>query len=108
MRVWWQNRKSLKTGKAYRNLCKAIRDDPGYRQTILSNITMPIYDATRPVCWCDAIRRGPGDGGHLGSCAVYQANSVPLRFELREMSIEQATYIAEKIMNHLFKTDYVR
>lgn len=106
LQVLCGNLLSWKTRWAYRHLQKALSEDAGYRHTWLCNIAMPIYDATRPKCHCDVF--GVPKGVHLPKCEVHQNNAVPRRFELKEMSIEQANYIAERLLNHLFpkeKTD---
>lgn len=94
--VGWQNWKVRHIGKAIRVLCKALKEDPSFRQAWHSNIAMPIYDATRPKCSCVF------DQGHEPHCQIVQAHDIPRRFELQDMSIEQANYIADKLMKHLF------
>lgn len=106
-RVWCQNFKCRKTARAYRDLCKALNEDPAYRQTWLANISMPIYDATRPKCYCDFPDIPKWDGGvkaHGIHCEQMESETIPRRFECREMSIEQSNYIAEKILKHLFNS----
>jgi len=64
---------------------------------------MPIYDATRPKCHCAVLSCPTPYNGHVHKCEVYQAETIPRRFECREMSIEQANYIAERILKHMFQ-----
>lgn len=45
LRVKWQNWKVRKTGRAYRHLCKAMKDDPGYALTWQCNIACVIFDS---------------------------------------------------------------
>lgn len=42
--VWWKNFPNRGTGRAYRKLTKAMKDDAGYAQVWQSNIAMPIFD----------------------------------------------------------------
>jgi hypothetical protein len=106
LRVWWQNWRVRKVGKAWRVIEQAIREDEGYRLTIHANIAMPIYDATRPICschWRDSNNTTNLEFIHAPGCQMHAHATVPRRFEHREMSIEQANYIADKLMAHLFK-----
>lgn len=95
IRVAWQNWKVRKTGRALRVLKKAMRDDPDFARTWHANIAMPIYDATRPQCWCHVIRNGL-----CSACLARSANENI--FKCRDMPAEQANYIADKLMEHLF------
>jgi len=97
IRVFLANWKHRHTKRAYRQIAKAMRDDPDYRHSWLCNIAMPIYDATRTTCVCDKKRFG-----HSLECSKWQAEEYPKRFSCRDMSIEQANYIAERLMKHLF------
>lgn len=103
IRVAWENWKCRKVGKAVRTLSKALKDDAGFRQTWHANIAMPIYDATRPKCYCGLMSSPTDESGHTLGCKVGQAQTIPRRFECRDMSIEQANYIADQLMEHLFK-----
>jgi len=103
IRTFLANWKHRHTRRAYRHIAKAMRDDPGYRHSWLCNIAMPIYDATRPKCVCQSLIGPPfPNSGHFPECQVRQAETIPRRFECREMSIEQANYIAERLIKHLF------
>lgn len=82
-------------------LSKQLQKNPDFRDSWHSNIAMPIYDATRPKCYC-MVLSGVAEGGHYPGCEVQQANTIPRRFECREMSIEQANYIAYRLIRHLF------
>lgn len=97
LRVAWHNWKARKVLRAVKVLSKALQDDPGFAQAWHANICMPIYNATRPMCYCDY-----HDRDHHPSCQIHQAETIPRRFECREMSIEQANYIAGIVMRHLF------
>lgn len=102
LRVFWQCWKCRKTGKAIEHLKLAFKNDPGFRQTWHANIAMPIYDATRPQCYCYFPTCADGTKAHDHTCQMIQAETIPRRFECREMSIEQANYIADRLMKHLF------
>lgn len=43
----WRNFKVRGTGKAYRKLTKAMKDDPDYAHSWMCNIAMPIYDNSK-------------------------------------------------------------
>ena len=45
LRVKWQNWKVRKTGRAYRHLCKAMKDDPSYALSWQCNIACVIFYA---------------------------------------------------------------
>jgi hypothetical protein len=45
LRVKWQNWKVRKTGRAYRHLCKAMQNDPGYALSWQCNIACVIFDS---------------------------------------------------------------
>jgi len=47
LKVWWNNRKHRRVGKAVSVLSKALQDDPSFAHTWMCSISMPIYDATR-------------------------------------------------------------
>lgn len=104
LRVWFINLYHWRTRWAVSHLSKQIQRDPGFRQSWHANIAMPIYDATRPQCYCDKLLFNPKDVPplHYPNCELSQAATVPRRFEHREMSIEQANYIADRLMKHLF------
>lgn len=95
-----------RTAWAVRHLSKQLRNDPYFRQSWQSNIAMPIYDATRPQCLhqCETSldRSEPHCELRDSRCEINQACTIPRRFECREMSIEQANYIADRLMKHLF------
>lgn len=93
--VWWRNLKYRKVGKAWKVLEEEIRNDPSYHQVILSNIAMPIYDATRMKCMCEY------QTGKCDWCKNFKEDA--RRFEFTQMSGQQANFIAERIINHLFK-----
>jgi hypothetical protein len=66
-------------GRAWCTIEKAIAEDPEYSQTIHANIAMVLYDATR---------EGPLTKHPATDC--------------RNMTIEQANSIADRIMVRLF------
>lgn len=45
LKVKWQNWRVRKTGRAYRTLTKAMRDDPGYALSWQCNIACVIFDS---------------------------------------------------------------
>ena len=47
LKTHWRNRKVRGTGKAYRALTKAMRDDPDYTRSWQCNIAMPIFDGAK-------------------------------------------------------------
>jgi len=47
LKTHWRNWKVRGTGKAYRALTKAMRDDPGYALSWQCNIAMPILDGAK-------------------------------------------------------------
>lgn len=95
LRVWYHNWKNRHVAKAYAVLTKAMRDDPDYAHSWQCNIAMPIYDSTRFSCGCDF------NEGHAPDCPLVKAHDIRA-FECGPMSIEQANYIADQLMSHLF------
>ena len=47
LKTHWHNWWNRGTAKAYRNLTKAMRDDPCYAHSWQCNIAMPIYDGAK-------------------------------------------------------------
>jgi hypothetical protein len=47
LKIHWRNWKVRGTGKAYRALTQAMRDDPGYALSWQCNIAMPILDGAK-------------------------------------------------------------
>ena len=45
LRVKWHNWRVRKTGRAYRHLCKAMKDDPDYAKTWQCAIACVIFDS---------------------------------------------------------------
>lgn len=102
LRRFFINLYNWKTRWAVNHLRKAMKEDPDYRHSWLCNIAMPIYDATRPQCICLALSEPIQMGSHSTRCEMHAVNTIPRRYECREMSIEQANHIAERLMKHLF------
>lgn len=85
LRVAWQNWKVRKTGRAVRYLSKQLQNDPGFRQSWHANIAMPIYDNTRDY-----------------SPTHFKQHDGEVVLGVRNMPVEQANYIADRVLNHLF------
>lgn len=106
LKCWLRNLPSRPFQFALWYVSRTIRKDPELFRAWHANIAMPIYDATRPQClhqcevplnWNRA-HCPPADS----KCQIHQAFTIPRRFECRDMSIEQANYIADRLMLHLF------
>jgi hypothetical protein len=98
-----RNIPNLPTKWAMKYICRQMRKDQAWRNSWHANIAMPIYDATRPQCYCHNLLSKPDQRPeHFHGCEILQANTIPRRFECREMSIEQSNYIANRLMKHLF------
>ena len=47
LKLMWRNWKVRGTGRAYRALTQAMRDDPDYAHTWKGNMAMPIFDGAK-------------------------------------------------------------
>lgn len=87
-----------KTKWAVNHLSKQLKRDHEFRESWKANIAMPIFDATRPKCNC-AHELEAGKLVHSLECPMTHAYR---RGDLCGMTVQQANFIADKLMRHLF------
>jgi len=83
--IWLTNLWHWRTGWAVRHLSKQLQSDLTFRESWQANIAMPIFDCTR---------------GHHPTNWKIEGGGVAIA--VRYMPIEQANYIADQLMKHLF------
>jgi hypothetical protein len=92
-----------RTAWAWRHLSNQMKKDPGYRDAWHANISMAMYDGTRPKCYCHCLLSQPDvRPEHFQGCEALESQTNPKKFECRKMPAEQSSYIADRIMKNLF------
>lgn len=99
--IRWRNWKNRHVGAAMNTLTKALQADRDYAESWHANLSMAIYDESRPQCICELERTQVGVVIHHPKCPILKGQ----HGYYKTISSEQCNATASRIMKHCFDVE---